>query len=172
MSIIVKTVVAEAAKRFALPMLSKFIKNRFGDKAGAATDAVGDHLIEAIADRANVPVDELPDVDESVLKDAMIGVETYDLPDILELELQMQAEANSLMRSEMDKGPLWTWAWRPATMWFIIFLWAWAGVIVPLINGLTGKNVTTFTFSELLAFTSIYTALYMGGHTLKKILRK
>lgn len=64
------------------------------------------------------------------------------------------------------QGPLWTWAWRPATMWLIAFLWLWAIVLVPTVNAaFPGLGVPLPPFDTLFGFTGLFLALYMGGHT-------
>lgn len=63
---------------------------------------------------------------------------------------------------EHEEG-LFAWAWRPGWMYLLGALWIWAAVAVAL-------RLPSIDFGTLLTLTGIYTGLYMGGHTAKKVM--
>lgn len=91
--------------------------------------------------------------------------------DQLALMTQEQSTMAQILARDSKKGGFWD-AWRPATMWLIAFCWLWSLVLVHLINGLTEMRIPVPPMDTLLAFTGIYMALYMGGHTALRALGK
>jgi len=171
MSALITTMVLEAAGRLGKPLLTKFIRNRFGAKAEAVTDLVSDKLLEAVAGRAKVSVEELNTVSPMALDEAVDYVESVEAPAIIEYELQSQEAAHRLMLAEMVKGPWYAWAWRPVTMFLIGFLWLWALMLVPLLNAFLTVPIAPVPLTMLMQFTALYIGLYMGGHTVKAVFK-
>ena len=91
--------------------------------------------------------------------------------DQLALMTQEQGTMAQILARDAKRGGFWD-AWRPATMWLIAFCWAWSLVLVHLLNGLTEMRMPVPPMDTLLAFTGIYMALYMGGHTALRALGK
>ena len=91
--------------------------------------------------------------------------------DQLALMAQEQNTMAQILARDAKKGGFWD-AWRPATMWLIAFCWLWSLVLVHLLNGLTELRLPVPPMDTLLAFTGIYMALYMGGHTALRALGK
>ncbi len=81
-------------------------------------------MIDAIAQRAGVPIEKLPDLPEHELEDAVKSVEA-DSPQLIDALLESQREANKLMLAEMQKDSAFGWMWRPAGMWLLLLMLAW-----------------------------------------------
>jgi hypothetical protein len=56
-------------------------------------------------------------------------------------------------------------------MWLLAFLWMWNIVILHVANAIWKIALPPTDFTVLLGLTSVYMALYMGGHTLKDFVR-
>lgn len=91
--------------------------------------------------------------------------------DQLALMTQEQSTMAQILARDAAKGGFWD-AWRPATMWLIAFLWLWSLVLVHLLNGTTTAQLPVPPMDTLLAFTGLYMALYMGGHTALRAIGK
>lgn len=93
-----------------------------------------------------------------------------DNPEILRLYLEQQRLTNELFKAEMDKSEaLWTWAWRPAWMWFLMLVWFYALIAAPIVSGITGVKFDIPELGVVVSLTITFVTLYMGGHTLKDI---
>ena len=73
---------------------------------------------------------------------------------------------------DQAKGPWFGWAWRPAGMWGVGFLWLWAIVILHLLNAIMKWAIPQPDLTVLLSLTGLYCTLYMGGHTFKDFVAK
>jgi hypothetical protein len=172
MSAIATTLVVEAAKRLGTPLLKKFLTRKFGDKAGDIGGKIADSLTDAVTKRVEStagPLQHGQVVPSHEIEEAVKYVEENEAADIIELELQSQQEANRLMIAEMNKGPLWTWAWRPMWMYLLGFLWAWALFLQGIVNAFIEKDIPAIDLQMLFAVTGAFLTLYMGGHTAKKL---
>ena len=78
------------------------------------------------------------------------------------------ANQAAVFAAESRRGGLAS-AWRPGWMYFLGFLWAWALVLVPLVNAWLGSAIPGIDLGILLTLTSWFIALYMGGHTVKEL---
>lgn len=156
-------ILAGVAARVGAPLVKELLERHVGG-TGAA---IGGAIIDAIAGKAGVPAEDLPSLPPDRLEAAVRAVED-ETPELVAAWARQQELANELMRTEMDKGPAWTWAWRPATMWLIGFLWVWSLVLVPALNVALRAAVPTH-LPDLVWLTTAYMALYMGGHTAKEI---
>lgn len=151
------------AGKVGAPIVKELLERHIGG-TGAA---IGGAVIDAIAGKAGVPPDGLPGLPADQLEAAVRAAEA-DTPELILAWARQQELANELMRAEMDKGPVMSWAWRPLTMWLIMFLWAWSLVIVPMVNAALAASVPIY-LQELIWLTTAYMALYMGGHTVKEL---
>ena len=163
MSVTLTSVLTGIAVQVGAPIVKGVLERSLGSTAGGIAGSV----IDAIADKAGVPVECLDKTDSSILGEAIKAVEV-ETPDLIFAFVEQQKETNRLLIAEMERGTLWTWAWRPFWMWFLAFLWAWALVIAPLVNALLGSSVGYVDLSILMTLTGFYTAFYMGGHTVKQ----
>lgn len=84
-----------------------------------------------------------------------------------------QAEANraKLLEREDERETWFSWGWRPAMSWLLIFLWLWGLFLQPLAAAF-GVQTGSPPIDDLLAFSGIWLAIYGGGHTLKSVLGK
>jgi len=120
-----------AAGELAVPA----IKEILGDKLGGAGGEIAGKVIDAIAEKAGVSVEDLPNLESGDLKNAIEEAEPV-AADILVQHVESQRLMNETLRAEMDKGgPTWTWAWRPGWMWLLAFVWLYALILRPLTNG-------------------------------------
>lgn len=150
-----------AASELAVPVIKKIL----GDKLGGAGGEIAGKVIDAIADKAGVSVDELPNLDSGDLKNAIEEAEP-EAADILMQHVESQRLMNETLQAEMDKGgPTWTWAWRPGWMWLLAFVWLYALVLRPLTNAAFGASIDAIDLGTLMTLTAWFISLYMGGHT-------
>lgn len=140
-----------------------------GGPAGGIAVTIG----REVAARLGVSTPE--EVERAIKEDpqALAALRAYQSENAEELALLMQEQEHLReVIAREDRGPWWAWAWRPATMWLIGFLWAWSLIIVHLVNGLTDLQMPVAPMEHLLAFTGLFLSLYMGGHTVKNVLQK
>lgn len=159
-------ILAGVAARVGAPIVKELLERHVG---GAGAE-IGGAIIDAIAGKAGVQPQELPSLPADRLEEAVRSVE-QETPELIAAWARQQELANELMRAEMDKGPAWSWSWRPLTMWLIGFLWAWSLVLVPALNAALASAIPVY-LAELTWLTTAYMALYMGGHTVKEIFGK
>ncbi|MFU0504103.1 hypothetical protein [Pseudaminobacter sp. NGMCC 1.201702] len=163
------SILLEAAGSLAVPVIKKILADKLGGMAG---DLVGG-VIDAVAEKAGVSPDKLPDLPQPELEKAIVAAEPI-AADLLAQHVESQRLMNETLAAEMDKnGPLWTWAWRPFGMWLFLALTAHYGVIVPLLNAvLTSPLVLVLDIPTFVTLFITYTGLYMGGHTAKAAVEK
>lgn len=151
------------------PMIRSILEQKLGDKGGAlVADVVG-----SLASHAGVRPDEL----EALAKDnpgkvidAMRQVEPM-TPELVALYAKGLEHQFELLQAEMAEGG-WKAAWRPAGMWFILFLWAYQIVGLHVANAIWKIALPACPWEQLVTFTGMYMGLYMGGHTIKDVVAK
>lgn len=156
------------AAQIGVPLIKQVLSGRVGAQNA---DLAGD-VVEAIARRAGVGVGELPDLierDTPRAVDALRATEAA-MPEILALYTRGLEGQFALLAAE-QKGHWLGWAWRPAMMWLLAFLWLWQLVILHVANAIWKIALPPADSTTLLGLTSVYMALYMGGHTLKDAMR-
>ena len=164
MSAILTGVLTGIAAEHGLPILKNVLTKTIGGKnAGIATE-----VAETVLRHAG----GTPDLraDNPVLIEAAKQVEA-DLPAILAQYTAQMESMHQLQLAEMEKGSLWTWAWRPAGMWLMGGLILWSAVILPVTNAATGGNIATWAVRDIMGAFAAYAALYMGGHTIKDVFK-
>lgn len=156
------------ANKIGAPLIRQVLSNRIGARnANLAAD-----VIDAIARRAGVSVpdlDRLAEDNPPVVIDAIRDAEAA-LPEYIALYAQGLEGQFALLQAE-QKGHWLGWAWRPAMMWLLAFLWLWQLVILHVANAIWKIALPPADSATLLGLTSVYMALYMGGHTLKDVVR-
>lgn len=168
MSALLTGILIDAAGKVGAPIVKGLLEKYLGGTAGE----MGGKVIDAIAEKAGVPPADLPTVPADDLGAAVQAVEA-ETPELVAQWVESQRLSNELMQAEMDKdGGTWTWAWRPAWMWLLAFLWTYALVLRPLANAAIGAAIEAVDVSMLMTLTGAYLALYMGGHTAKRIFSK
>lgn len=157
-----------AAGELAVPA----IKEILGDKLGGAGGEIAGKVIDAIAEKAGVSVEDLPNLESGDLKNAIEEAEPV-AADILVQHVESQRLMNETLRAEMDKGgPTWTWAWRPGWMWLLAFVWLYALILRPLTNAAFGASIEAIDLGILMTLTGVFTGLYMGGHSVQRGIEK
>jgi len=160
------TILIGAAAKVGAPIVKSILEDRIGGAAGE----LGGVIIDAIAGKAGVSVDELERLPATKQEEAIKAVEEQS-PEIIAAWTAQQREANRLMLEEMKKETPFGWLWRPAGMWLLHGLLAWLVVVRPLINAVMealGARAGIEMGMDLGTFTAIYTiyiGLYMGGNT-------
>lgn len=158
------------AREVAAPMVEKILARRIGvENAQLARD-----LVEAIARRAGFD-SATPDFQEAIRQgdtrvvDAVATAEIHVVPELVELYAgELEVKAHRFEREE--RGPFWTWAWRPAGMWALGFMWLWNVTILHVANAVWKIALPPMDLSILLQLSALYMSLYMGGHTVKAVM--
>ncbi|HEV2501623.1 MAG TPA: hypothetical protein VGV39_01020 [Mesorhizobium sp.] len=164
------SILVEAATRVGAPLVKSLLERFLGDDAAE----VGGVVIDTVAKKLGVQPDEIAEQPPEKIDAAIKETESL-APDLLIQWNVQQAQAIALQKAEMDKvgEPTWTWAWRPAWMWFLGGLWLFRFVIVPTVDAGTGSSMATaLPFDTLFWLTATFSGFYMGGHTLKDGLAK
>lgn len=149
-----------------LPTIASILQRKLGDAGGGlATD-----VLNTIASRAGVKVNELEkmaDDNPGRVLDAMRAVEPM-TPELIALYTKGLEHQFTLLQAEIAEGG-WTAAWRPAGMWFILFLWFYQVVGLHVANAIFKIALPPCDWQYLVTFTGMYMGLYMGGHTVKDV---
>lgn len=166
MNTILASILIEAATRVGAPIVKQLLEKHLGGAAGE----IGGIVIDAIAGKAGVTPDDLPSVPATELEAAVAATET-ETPQLIATWVEQQREANRLMLAELNKSESWwTWAWRPAWMWFLGFLFLFRLVLVPIADAALGSDIAaSVDLSTMMTLTAWFMGLYMGGHTLKDL---
>ena len=162
------SVLTGLAAQIGVPMVRSALERRIGaSNAQLATD-----VMAAVAGRAGVApsdIERLAEEESPRVVQAMQEVERA-MPEMIALHEATMARQMDLMRAEM-KGPWWGWAWRPAMMWLLAFLWLWNIVILHVANAAWRIALPVTDLTLLFSLTAVYCGLYMGGHTVKDWVR-
>lgn len=158
------------AAQVGAPLVERVLAGRIG---GTGAQLVTDTL-SAIAREAGVAPDVLnamaasgePD-QVATVEAAMSAVEAQ-MPELLTL-YQAELDAKMAIFEQEAKGPWWTWAWRPAGMWMLGFLWLYNVALLHWANAFWKIALPPVEFSVLLQISVLYMSLYMGGHTVKSV---
>ena len=160
------SILLDAAGKLAVPVIKKVLGEKLG---GGAVGDIADKVIDVIAEKAGVPAERLPELPEPVLQEAIIEAEPV-AAEVLVQHVESQRLMNETLKAEMEQGgPTWTWAWRPFWMWLLALLWTYAFIGRPLANAAFGWTIETLDLGVLMGLTTLYVALYMGGHTVKAV---
>lgn len=173
MSAVLSSILIAAAARVGAPLVKTLLEKHVGGVAGEIAGEIGGTIIDTIAANAGVASTELPQLPPGDL-DAAIRATEAQAPELVAQWNIQQAQAIALQRAEMDKNEAaWTWAWRPAWMWFLGFLWLFRAVLVPVVDVSIGSNMAAaLPLDALFWLTTVFSGFYMGGHTLKSGLEK
>jgi hypothetical protein len=169
MSAILASILIDVAARVGAPIVKSLLEKHVGGAAGE----IGGMVIDAIAGKAGVTPDKLQNQDPKILETAVRDVEAA-APDLIVAWNVQQRQAIELMRAEMGNGrSWWMWAWRPAWMWFLGFLFLFRLVLVPVTDAILGSSIAAgVDLSTMMTLTAWFMGLYMGGHTVKDALAK
>lgn len=167
MSVITSVLIGAAAKVGA-PLVKSILEKHIGGAAGE----LGGVIVDAIAEKVGVPVEDLGTVSAPKLEQAVAAVEA-ETPELVAAWTAAQSEANRLMLAEMQasKETPFGWLWRPAGMWLMLLCIAWYVMLVPLLNAILAAAGAREGIAQSVEFSSFvtvfvtYIGLYMGGHT-------
>jgi hypothetical protein len=163
---VLATILIAAATKVGAPIVKSILQDHVGGVAGE----LGGTIIDAIAEKAGVPAEDLSTLPQATLEDAIARVEP-ETPALVHAYVESQKEANRLMLAEMQKEGGFGWLWRPAGMWLMLACTAWYVIVVPLINTLLSALGARSTLGLVVDFASFipvfmtYAGLYMGGNT-------
>ena len=143
------------------------IRDILSRKLGAQNGALAADVLERIAMRAGVPVEEVDAAPTDTLKAAIQDVER-ESPELLALYAQGLEGQFALLQAEAA-DPAWMRAWRPGGMYLIGFLWLWNVVILHVSNAAWKIALPPVPFEQLIQLSALYFGLYMGGHTVKDV---
>jgi len=156
------------ASQIGAPLIRQVLSSRIGTQNTELATSV----VEAVSKRAGVGLPDLErfaDENPTRMVDAVRETEAM-MPEMVALYAQGLEGQFALLQSE-QKGPWWGWAWRPFMMWLLAFLWLWNIVALHVANAIWKIALPPTDSATLLGLTSVYMALYMGGHTLKDFVR-
>lgn len=160
------TVLTKLAMTAGFPL----IKGILEDKIGGRNAVLAASVMKAIAGRAGVAPQDLEETARDmpdVVASAMADVEAM-TPQMISLYQAGIDHQFAFLQAELKK-PTWTWAWRSLWMYLLGLLWLWNIVILHLLNAIMKWQLPTTDMTTLLGLTSLFMALYMGGHTLKEV---
>jgi hypothetical protein len=157
------------ATQVGLPMVEAILARRLGpDNGRLAADVLG-----AVAKRAGVEPDGLEALVETTpgrVAEAMRDVEQMAPHIVAAYEADLRL---SIATIEAEKGePVWVRAWRPGWMYLLGFLWLWNLVLLHVSNAIWKIVLPPLPTTDLLALTGMFLALYMGGHTVLRLMGK
>lgn len=158
------------AQAVGAPLVERVLAGRIGDTGSRLVmDTVG-----AIAREMGISPEQVDriatdgDVDRQIeLQEAISAVERG-MPDLLTL-YSAELDAKMKIFEQEAKGPWWTWAWRPAGMWGLGFLWLYNVALLHWANAFWKIALPAVDFAVLLQISALYMSLYMGGHTVKSV---
>lgn len=156
------------ASQIGAPLIRQVLSSRIG----AQNTELATSVVEAVAKRAGVgspDLDRFADENPTRMIDAVRETEAM-MPEMVALYAQGLEGQFALLQAE-QKGHWLGWAWRPFMMWLLAFLWLWNIVVLHLANAIWKIALPPTDSATLLGLTSVYMALYMGGHTLKDFVR-
>lgn len=166
MSAALTSILIGVAAKVGAPIVKGLLEKHLGGAAGE----IGGAVIDAIAGKAGVAPEALPDLSPPKLEAAVKEVEA-ESPELILAWNEQQRQTHALLMKEMDTGPFWSWAWRPGGMYLIGFFWLLYVVVYPMLNlflRLFGANTAVETMVDvatLLAISGGFISLYMGGYT-------
>ncbi|MFQ0815390.1 hypothetical protein AVM02_02500 [Brucella anthropi] len=147
---------------------SSIVKDIVSSQLGPTIGGLAGTVVDTIAENLGVKPEDIPTQSPANVDAAVLAADEN--PEILKLYVEQQKLTNDLLKTEMDKSEsLWTWAWRPAWMWFLMLVWFYALIAAPLASGVTGISLEIPDLGVLVSLTITFLALYMGGHTAKDI---
>jgi hypothetical protein len=160
--------ILEAILSSAVRTGSDIVKDIVSAQLGPTIGGLAGTVVDTIAEGLGVDHVVIPTLPADQIDAAVTAAE--DNPEILRLYVEQQRLTNDLLVAEMNKSEsLWTWAWRPAWMWFLMLVWFYALLVAPIVSGITGVTFEIPELSVVVSLTITFVTLYMGGHTLKDI---
>jgi hypothetical protein len=162
----IAAIVLKMAAEIGAPVIKGVLEN----SVGGPVSEIGGKIIDAVAGKAGVEPERLPEiaVSEPDTVTAAVSAVEADMPELIALWSKGLDGQFALLQTETKEGILqsaWRWGW----MYLLGFFWLWKIVLLPVINHFLRLPIETIEAAILMTLTSWFIALYMGGHTLKEV---
>lgn len=156
------------------PILKKLIETVIPDSTGKV---VLDTVVDAVASKIGVPstpeaIADKYQTDPAGTAAAIKEVEAAQSDKWLEYLTTATLGRDAMIAREDNRESFFSWGWRPAMSWLVIFLFGWTMVFLPLINAAFGATIPIPQTDDILQFAGIWLVIYGGGHTLKSVFAK
>lgn len=158
------------ATEIGAPLVKKILARQIGGTGGELAGQVIDQ-IAAGAGIAPDKLDQAAATDRDALAPVISKVEQA-APEMIALYAAGLEGQFELARIEASSDHWFAWAWRPAGMWGLGFLWIWNLVILHVANAIWKIALPQTDPATLIQLSALYMGLYMGGHTLKDFVNK
>lgn len=150
------------------PLLKRVLEQEVGGIAGQA----GSVVIDSIGAALGVPptadaIEKAHKADPATVEATIRSVETS--KDWVAYLTLATANRDEMIEREDSRESFFSWGWRPAMSWLVIFLFGWAMVLVPLLNAAFAAGLVPPSTNDILQFAGIWLVIYGGGHTVKEI---
>jgi len=150
------------------PILKRVLEKEVGGTAGEVGSVVVDTIatklgVEPTAEAIKKEFDGDPDGTGAVIRDVEAS------RDWIMYMAAANAGRDRLLEREDARESFFSWGWRPAMSWLVIFLFGWAMVLVPTVNAAFGSNLVPPSTEDILQFAGIWLVIYGGGHTAKSL---
>ncbi|MEM9788443.1 MAG: hypothetical protein AAF801_18235 [Pseudomonadota bacterium] len=157
------------AAQIGAPIVRDILKRKIGSQNAELAETV----ITAIADRAGVGVEVLDDFAQTEPQIVSAAIEEVERasPEMIALYERGLEHQFALLQAETKKSTFYSF-WRPLWMYLLAFLWLYALVLLHVANAVFKIALPPPDLTILLGVTSLFLALYMGGHTLKQTFGK
>ncbi|CDM57374.1 3TM-type holin [Rhizobium favelukesii] len=149
------------------PILKKLLTDTLPDGlakdlSGQVLDTIAGKLgVEPTAEAIKAAHDSDPDAVTTAVKETEAQMST----------LLVQGR-DGLLAREDARGNWFSWAWRPAMSWLMIWMWTWNTTILPFLNAAFKSALPAVPYDTLISFCGIWLVIYGGGHTLKSVFGK
>lgn len=160
---------AAIALQAGMPIIERILSRKIGDANGQLASDVLKSIAEHVRETPEA-LDALAEANPGRVIDAMRQVERV-APEIIaayDRDLQLQL---AMLQAEQGE-PTWHRAWRPGWMYLLGFLWLWNLVLLHVANAIWKVSLPPLPTTDLLALTGMFLALYMGGHTVLRLMGK
>lgn len=156
---------AGALVKVGAPILAEVVKKNVGPGAGKVVEKLGEALgVPPTVEEVTVAIEAAPDVAGPAVRE----VEAAD-PEYWQFMARADDNRTALLEREDKREHWFSWAWRPAMCWLLIFLWAWNGMLLPVANAAIGAAIPSMPWEQLVAFSGLWLAIYGGGNTALRI---
>lgn len=163
------SVLAPILVNLGAPILGSILRTNIGGAAGEASAQV----VEALAKEfGSQPTPEA--VAEAIKADSDAAAKVQAIENERRAEwaaylTMATSQRNRMLEREDERESVFSWGWRPAMSWLLLFLWSWNGVVLPVINATAGSSIAPIPWEHLLGFAGLWLAIYGGGHTIKSV---
>lgn len=152
------------------PILGSILRTNVGGVAGEASAKVIEALADAFgAQPAPEAVKAAIEADPKAASTVQ-AIERERSAEWIAYLTMATSQRDQMLDREDARDSVFSWGWRPAMSWMLLFLWWWNGVILPIVNATAGASIASIPWEHLLGFAGLWLAIYGGGHTIKSVL--